>query len=78
MSRKIDTAEQFMTFFKQKADNLVEISENHFKNKEYRKCLELLNEAYGMYKKGNYTDLAERTKQKFMEIKEKYFKKKTE
>jgi hypothetical protein len=30
-----------------------------------------------MYKKGNYTELAEKTKQKFMEIKEKYFKKNT-
>ncbi len=78
MDRKIDTSAQFIEFYKKKGDYLVSLSENHFKNIEYRKCLELLNEAYGMYKKGNYTDLAESTKQKFMEIKEKYFKKKTE
>jgi hypothetical protein len=34
-----------------------------------------LNEAYGMYMKGNYTELAEKTKQRFLEIKEKYFQK---
>jgi hypothetical protein len=75
MDRKIDTSEQFIEFYKKKGDYLVSLSENHFKNLEYRKCLELLNEAYGMYNKGNYIDLAEKTKQKFLEIKEKYFKK---
>ncbi len=77
MDRKIDTSAQFIEFYKKKGDYLVSLSENHFKNVEYRKCLELLNEAYSMYKKGYYTELAERTKQKFLEIKEKYFKKKT-
>ena len=77
MSRKIDTSDQFIEFYKKKGDYLVSLSENHFKNIEYRKCLELLNEAYGMYMKGNYTEFAEITKQKFMEIKEKYFKKNT-
>ena len=38
MSRKIDTSEQFIEFYKKKADNLVEISENHFKTKEYKKA----------------------------------------
>jgi aspartyl/asparaginyl-tRNA synthetase len=77
MTRKIDTSDQFIEFYKKKGDYLVSLSENHFKNIEYRKCLELLNEAYVMYKKGNYTESAENTKQKFMEIKEKYFKKNT-
>ena len=53
----IDTSKQFLEFYKKKGDYLVSLSENHFKNVEYRKCLELLNE--------------------FLEIKEKYFKKKT-
>jgi hypothetical protein len=77
MDRKIDTSNQFIEFYKKKGDYLVSLSENHFKNVEYRKCLELLNEAYNNYVKGNYTDLAEQTKQKFLEIKEKYFKKKS-
>lgn len=76
MSRKIDTAEQFMTFFKQKADNLVEISENHFKNKEYRKTLELLNQAHSFYVKANANELAEKIKMRFNDIKAKFFKKK--
>ncbi len=77
MSRKIDTSAQFIEFYKKKGDYLVSLSENHFKNIEYRKCLELLNQAYGMYMKGYYNELAEKTKQRFLEIKEKYFKKKT-
>jgi hypothetical protein len=77
MDRKIDTSDQFIEFYKKKGDYLVSLSENHFKNVEYKKCLELLNQAYNMYTKGNYTDLAENTKQRFMEIKEKYFKKKS-
>ena len=76
MSWKIDTSDQFIEFYKKKGDYLVSLSENHFKNIEYRKCLELLNQAYSMYKKGNYVELAEKTKQRFLEIKEKYFKKK--
>ena len=76
MSRKIDTSAQFIEFYKKKGDYLVTLSENHFKNIEYRKCLELLNQAYGMYMKGKYIELAEKTKQRFLEIKEKYFKKK--
>ena len=76
MDRKIDTSAQFIEFYKKKGDYLVSLSENHFKNVEYRKCLELLNQAHNMYTKGNYTELAEQTKQRFMEIKEKYFQKK--
>jgi len=76
MSRKIDTAEQFMSFFKQKADNLVEISENHFKTKEYRKALELLNQAHSFYVKANANELAEKIKKRFNEIKAQFFKKK--
>ncbi|MFX1314219.1 MAG: hypothetical protein ACFE9T_00010 [Promethearchaeota archaeon] len=78
MDKKIDTSDQFIEFYKKKGDYLVSLSENHFKNIEYRKCLELLNQAYNMYKKGNYTELAEKTKQRFMEIKEKFFKKNSE
>ena len=77
MDRKIDTSAQFIEFYKKKGDYLVSLSENHFKNIEYRKCLELLNQAHNMYMKGNYTDLAEKTKQRFIEIKAKYFKKKS-
>ena len=77
MDMNFDTSSQFIEFYKKKGDYLVSLSENHFKNVEYRKCLELLNEAYGMYRKGNFTELAEKTKQKFIEIKAKYFKKNT-
>ena len=76
MDKNIDTSDQFIEFYKKKGDYLVSLSENHFKNVEYRKCLELLNQAYNMYVKGFYTELAEQTKQRFMEIKEKYFQKK--
>ncbi|MFX1323582.1 MAG: hypothetical protein ACFE8N_01400 [Promethearchaeota archaeon] len=75
MDKKIDTSNQFIEFYKKKGDYLVSLSENHFKNVEYRKCLELLNQAYSMYTKGNYTELANKTKQRFLEVKEKYFKK---
>ncbi|MHA1255030.1 MAG: hypothetical protein ACTSPS_05450 [Promethearchaeota archaeon] len=76
MSRKVDTSQQFIEFFKKKADNLVEISENHFKTKEYRKTLELLNQAHSFYVKANATELAEKTKSRFNEIKAQFFKKK--
>jgi len=72
----IDTSAQFLEFYKKKGDYLVTLSETHFKTVEYRKCLELLNEAYGMYRKGNYTELAEKTKQKFIEIKKNTLKRK--
>ncbi|MFX0176525.1 MAG: hypothetical protein ACFE85_09875, partial [Candidatus Hodarchaeota archaeon] len=67
--------EQFLEFYKRKGDYLVELSENHFKNKEYKKTLELLNQAYAMYQKGNCVQDAENVKQKFQEIKQKYFTK---
>ena len=75
MSKKIDTSAQFMEFYKKKGDYLVSLSENHLMNKEYRKTLELLNQAYSNYTKGNYVELADKTKQKFLEIKEKFLKK---
>ena len=78
MDKKIDTSDQFIEFYKKKGDYLVSLADNHFKNMEYRKCLELLNQAYGMYMKGNYTEFAEKTKDRFNEIKEKYFKKASE
>ena len=75
MDKKIDTSSQFLEFYKRKGDYLVELSENHFKNKEYKKTLELLNQAYAMYQKGNCTQDAENVKKKFQEIKQKYFPK---
>jgi hypothetical protein len=73
MSRKIDTSSQFIAFYKKKGDYLVELSENHYKTKEYKKTLELLRQAYVMYDKGGVTELAAQTKQKFSEIKAKHF-----
>jgi hypothetical protein len=75
MDKKIDTSSQFLEFYKRKGDYLVELSENHFKNREYKKTLELLNQAYAMYQKGNCIQDAKKTKQKFQEIKQKYFPK---
>jgi len=76
MCPNIDTSSQFIAFYKKKGDYLVELSQNHFMNKEYKKCLELLSQAYAMYEKGGAKELAEQTKKRFTEIKEKYFKKK--
>jgi hypothetical protein len=73
MSRKIDTSAQFIEFYKKKGNYLVELSENHYKNREYKKTLELLSQAYTMYDKGGATDLAAQTKQKFSEIKAAHF-----
>jgi hypothetical protein len=73
MSEKIDTSAQFLEFYKKKGDYLVSLSENHFMNKEYKKTLELLNQAYAMYQKGSCTEDMLRTKQKFQEIKDNYF-----
>jgi len=75
MEKKIDTSKQFLEFYKKKGDYLVELSENHYKNKEYKKTLELLNQAYGMYQKGNCLEDAERVKKKFQEIKRDHFSK---
>ena len=75
MSRKIDTSDQFIEFYKKKGDYLVELSENHYKNKEYKKTLELLSQAFSMYEKGGATELAAQTKQKFSEIKAQHFRK---
>ncbi|MBY9005470.1 MAG: hypothetical protein KGD63_01800 [Candidatus Lokiarchaeota archaeon] len=71
----VDTSGQWNEFYKKKGDYLVELSENHFKNREYRKCLELLNQAYTMYKKGNCSEDIEKTKKKFEDIKQTHFKK---
>ena len=72
MDRKIDTSKDFLAFYKKKGDYLVELSENHFKNKEYQKAMDLLNQAYSMYVKCDSTEDAERTKQRFLEIKKNY------
>jgi hypothetical protein len=74
MSRKIDTSAQFIEFYIKKGHYLVELSENHFKNKEYKKCLELLSQAHGMFEKGGAKEDAEKVKLKFNNIKKTYFK----
>ncbi len=76
MSGPIDTSKDFIKFYKKKGDNLNTLVDNHYKNREYRKCLELLNQAYSMYQKGHHTEEAKKTNQRFNEIKEKHFKKK--
>ena len=76
MSKKIDTSGQFIEFYKKKGDYLISLVDNHYLNKEYKKCLELLNQAYAMYQKGNCTDDMATTKKRFDEIKETHFKKK--
>lgn len=72
----VDTSAQFIEFYKKKGDYLVELSENHFMNKEYKKTLELLSQAFAMYEKGGAIELAAKTKAKFLHIKEEHFKKK--
>ena len=73
MSRKIDTSKQFLEFYMKKGLYLVELSENHFKNKEYKKCLELLSQAHGMFEKGGAKEEAEKVKVKFNDIKNNFF-----
>jgi ABC-type Fe3+-hydroxamate transport system substrate-binding protein len=72
----VDTKDQWNEFYVKKGKYLVELSENHYSNKEYKKSLELLSQAYNMYKKGNAIELAKQTKKRFEEIKAKHFKKK--
>lgn len=76
MSPSIDTSGQWNEFYKKKGDYLVELSENHYMNKEYKKTLELLNQAYNMYVKAGATEFSEKTKARFNEIKAKHFVKK--
>jgi len=73
MSWKIDTSAQFLDFYVKKAQYLVELSENHFKNKEYKKTLELLSQAHGLFEKGGAKDEAEKVKARFNDIKKTYF-----
>ena len=73
MSPKIDTSAQFIEFYVKKGQYLVELSENHFKNKEYKKCLELLSQAHGLFEKGGAKDESEKVKVKFNDIKKNYF-----
>ncbi|TES94191.1 MAG: hypothetical protein E3J90_12965 [Promethearchaeota archaeon] len=73
MSRKIDTSAQFLAFYLKKGHYLVELSENHFKNKEYKKCLELLSQAHSLFEKGGAKDEAEKVKVKFNDIKKNFF-----
>jgi len=78
MSRKIDTSAQFIEFYIKKGHYLVELSENHFKNKEYKKCLELLSQAHGMFEKGGAKEEAGKVKVKFNDIKKTFFNNKTQ
>lgn len=71
----VDTSSQWNEFYVKKGNLLVELSQNHYMNKEFKKTLELLSQAYSMYKKGGATELADKTKAKFDEIKAKHFKK---
>ncbi len=64
-----DTSGQFIEFYKKKANNLVEIAENHYKNREMKKSCELLSQAYTFYKKAGELDNAEQVKKKFEQIK---------
>jgi len=73
LSRKIDTSAQFLAFYLKKGHYLVELSENHFKNKEYKKCLELLSKAHSLFEKGGAKDEAEKVKVKFNDIKKNFF-----
>ena len=74
MSKKIDTSSQWNEFYVKKGHYLVELSENHFKNREYKKCLELLSQAHGMFEKGGAKEEAEKVKLKFNDIKKNFFK----
>ncbi|MHA1148207.1 MAG: hypothetical protein ACTSR8_08175 [Promethearchaeota archaeon] len=76
MSPNIDTSGQWNEFYKKKGDYLVELSDNHYMNREYKKTLELLNQAYSMYVKAGATEFAEKIKARFNEIKDKHFVKK--
>jgi len=73
MSRKIDTSAQFIEFFVKKGHYLVELSENHFKNREYKKSLELLSQAHTMFEKGGAKEEAENAKTRFDDIKNNFF-----
>lgn len=73
MSRKIDTSAQFIEFYIKKGHYLVELSENHFKNREYKKCLELLSQAHGMFEKGGAKEEAKKVKLRFGDIKKTFF-----
>ena len=73
LSRKIDTSAQFIEFYLKKGHYLVELSENHFKNKEYKKCLELLSQAHTFFEKGGEKNEAEKVKAKFNDIKKNFF-----
>jgi hypothetical protein len=77
MSKKIDTSAQFIEFYVKKGHYLVELSENHFKNKEYKKSLELLSQAHGMFERGGAKEEAEKVKLRFEDIKKNYFKNNT-
>jgi len=74
MDNKINTGKDFMKFFQTKGDYLVELSENHFKNKEYEKALELLNQAYSNYVKCNNSNDAEKTKKRYIDIKNNFLR----
>ena len=76
MSKDTDTSGQWIEFYVKKGKYLEELSENHFMNKEYKKCLELLSQAFSMFEKGGAKEEAARIKERFNHIKTTHFGKK--
>ena len=76
MSKDTDTSGQWIEFYVKKGKYLEELSENHFMNKEYKKCLELLSQSFSMFEKGGAKEEAARVKEKFNHIKATHFGKK--
>ncbi|MFO8018458.1 MAG: hypothetical protein R6U96_07470 [Promethearchaeia archaeon] len=76
MSKDVNTSGQWNEFYVKKGKYLEELSQNHYSNNEFKKCLELLSQAHSLYEKGNAQELAAKAKKKFNEIKAKHFKKK--
>jgi len=76
MSKDTDTSGQWIDFYVKKGRYLEELSENHFMNKEYKKCLELLSQSYSMFEKGGAESEAQRVKERFSHIKATHFGKK--
>ena len=68
--KNIDTSKQFIEFYIKKGKYLEELSQNHYMNKEFKKCLELLSQSYSMFEKGGAKEESQRVKEKFVKIKE--------
>lgn len=64
--------DQVNEFFVKRAKLAEDIAEQHIKDKELKKGLELLNQAYQFYTKAGTVDDATRIKARFVEIKKQY------